>query len=55
MNKGFILDGIPKTTTSAKNIFLQPLENYTVPESGEEEPTAENPFPGFQRINQIAP
>lgn len=50
MNKGFILDGIPKTSTQAKNIFLEPLPGYQVPESGEEQPTDQNPFPGFQIV-----
>jgi adenylate kinase len=41
-NKGYILDGYPRTIVDAKSIFLEPNGSE---EAGEE--SLENPFPGF--------
>jgi adenylate kinase len=42
-NKGYILDGYPRTFTDAKAIFAEKVRD---PLEGEEV-TPENPFPGF--------
>lgn len=51
-NKGFILDGYPRTQQDAKNIFLEKLPEDQVPSE------AENPndsFPGFKINREILP
>lgn len=46
-NKGYIIDGYPRTFNDARSIFAEKVRD---PVEGEE-PTTENPFPGYQ-INQ---
>ena len=45
-NKGFILDGYPRTFNDAKSIFLE-KSGEEIPTEGMEA-TIENPFPGFK-------
>ncbi len=50
-NKGYILDGYPRTFADAKAIFTEKLENA----AEGEEATPENPFPGYQIDAEILP
>lgn len=50
-NKGFILDGYPRTMQDAKNIFLEklPEEHHEATEG------TDDPFPGYSIIQDILP
>ena len=51
-NKGFILDGYPRSYNDAKSIFLQKLEGDATEDV---EPSPTNPFPGFKIIEDTLP
>ena len=62
MNKGFILDGYPRSIIDAKAVFLDPIEGYEPPEEGQEESkgaaeeSAEaSTFPGYEISEKILP
>ncbi len=51
-NKGFILDGYPRTMQDAKSIFLEKLPEDQVQEGAE---NPDDPFPGHSIIQDILP
>ena len=58
MNKGFILDGYPRTTEDAKSVFLTADPAYAEAEEGEEAKSHKDDgalFPGFLLDEKILP
>lgn len=51
-NKGFILDGYPRSQNDAKNIFLKKIEDYQAPAEDEVD---ESIYPGYTVDAEILP
>jgi len=53
-NKGFILDGYPRTMNDAKHIFLEKIDNYHPPLEGEQH-DPNDAYPGYKVDESMIP